>query len=134
MTEHIQQVRTFNNNGATTETTRTIANDDVTTPVTAKPSAASTAARAIWFIAGVIIALLAIRFIFILLGANPSNGFVNFIYGVSHPFAAPFFGIFSYSQHYGIARFEGSTLIAIAVYALIAWGLARLVTIRQPQQ
>jgi hypothetical protein len=133
MTGHTQQVR-INDNDATTETTHTETDDNYAASTTPRLTSASLAARVIWFIAGVVITLLALRFIFVLFGANPNNGFVNFIYTVSHPFAAPFFGIFNYTQHYGTARFEGSTLIAIAVYALIAWGLARLVTIRQPRQ
>lgn len=92
------------------------------------------AARIVWFVAGVIITILAFRFLFILLGANQANGFVNFIYSISHPFAAPFFGIFNYQQTLGNARFEWSTLIAMAIYALIAWGIARLLTIRRPRR
>lgn len=130
MAEHIQQVKTLNNNGVATQTTRTITDDGAEVAQTP----ASTAARVIWFVAGVVIALLALRFLFVLLGANQNNGFVDLVYTLSYPFAAPFFGMFGYHIHYGISRFELSTLIAIAIYALIAWGLARLVTIRQPQQ
>src|SRR5689334_15519462 len=42
----------------------------------------------VWFIAGVIIAFLAIRFILAMTGANPDAGFANLIYGVSAPFRA----------------------------------------------
>jgi uncharacterized protein YggT (Ycf19 family) len=87
------------------------------------------AARIIWFVGGVIIALLALRFLLRLLGANPSNGFADFIYSLSYPFAAPFFGLFNYSENLASGRFEFETLIALLVYALIAWALARLVTL-----
>jgi len=99
---------------------------------TAEPEG-SLAARIIWYVAGVLLVLLAFRFVFALLGANPSNGFANFIYTASHPFVAPFFGIFGYNLRYGVSRFETFTLVAMAVYAIIAWGLARLVTLRQPR-
>lgn len=134
MTEHIQQVRTISNDEAVTETTRGVRTPDeaADAPAAAQP-ASYTAARIIWFIAGIIITLLALRFVFVLLGANRGNGLVNFVYTASHPFAAPFFGIFSYNTTYGVSRFEVSTLVAIVIYALIAWGLARLVTIRRPQ-
>jgi len=92
------------------------------------------AARVIWYIAGVLLVLLAFRFVLALLGANPSNGFANFIYTVSHPFVAPFFSLFGYNLRYGVSRFEIYTLVAMAVYAVIAWGLARLVTIGRPHQ
>lgn len=92
------------------------------------------AARVVWFIAGIIIALLALRFLLSLLGANRGNAFANFIYDTSHPFVAPFFGLFSYDNiNYGVSRFEVYTLVAIVVYALIAYGLARLLTINRPE-
>lgn len=86
-------------------------------------------ARVIWFLTGVLLVLLAFRFVFALLGANPANGFANFIYTVSHPFVAPFFSLFNYHLLYGVSRFEIYTLVAMAVYLIIGWGLARLVTI-----
>ena len=89
------------------------------------------AARVIWYIAGVILVLLGFRFILSLLGANQSNGFANFIYSVSHPFVAPFFSLFNYNYSYGASRFEIYTLVAMAVYAVVAWGLAKLTTINQ---
>jgi hypothetical protein len=95
--------------------------------------AENVAARVIWFIAGILLVLLGLRFVLALLGANPSNGFANFIYTTSHPFVSPFFGLFSYDLRYGVSRFETFTLVAMAVYALIAYGLSRLVTLRQPR-
>ena len=94
----------------------------------------SVAARVVWLIAGIIATILAFRFVLILMGANSANGFANFIYSVSHPFAAPFFGLFSYTQQYGQSRFELSTLFAIAVYLLVAFGIAKAITIRRPRQ
>jgi len=110
--------------GNTVETTQ-----QVRDPAARTAHEQNVAARVIWFIAGVLLVLLAFRFVFALLGANPSNGFANFIYTTSHPFVSPFFGIFSYDYHYGVSRFETYTLVAMVVYALIAYGLAKLVTI-----
>lgn len=93
------------------------------------PGPAVITARIIWYIAGVLLVLLAFRFVLALFGANPSNGFANFIYSVSHPFVAPFFSLFGYNLRYGVSRFELFTLVAMAVYAIIAYGLARLATI-----
>ncbi|HET6924787.1 MAG TPA: hypothetical protein VFH39_03090 [Candidatus Saccharimonadales bacterium] len=91
------------------------------------------AQRIIWFLAGILLLLLVFRFVLALLGANPSNWFANFIYTTSHPFVAPFFGLFGYHLQYGVSRFEIYTLVAIAVYVVIAWGLDRLVTIHRPR-
>jgi hypothetical protein len=87
-------------------------------------------ARIIWFLTGVILILLAFRFLLSLLGANKTNGFANFIYSSSHPFVAPFFGLFNYNVvDYGSSRFEIYTLFAMLVYAAVGWGLAYLATI-----
>jgi hypothetical protein len=132
MVQHIQQVKTVSSqgvdvdNGVATKTTRTVADDQ-----TADTQPASfTAARVVWYIAGVIITLLGIRFVLALLGASQGSAFVNFIYGLSYPFAAPFFGVFGYHTQYGVSRIEVSTLVAMAIYALLAWGIVRLITIR----
>lgn len=85
--------------------------------------------RIVWFIAGTIITLLAIRIILLLLGANNANAFVDFVYAISGVFARPFYGIFSYEPSYGKSVFEISSLVAIAVYALIAWGIGKLAEI-----
>jgi hypothetical protein len=87
------------------------------------------AARIVWYITGVIVTLLALRLILQLLGANEGNGFVDFIYGLSGIFAAPFFGMFNYQPTYGISYFEVGTLVAILIYALIGYGIAQLVTL-----
>jgi hypothetical protein len=88
------------------------------------------AARIISLIGGVLLTLLAIRFVLILLGANPLNGFANFIYSVTHPFVAPFFGLFNYDQTLGRAQFEVATLVAMLVYGLLTVLLTKIVTIR----
>jgi YggT family protein len=105
--------------------------DDREVVATAHP--ASVAERIVWLIAGIILALLAVRFILELFGANPGNGFANFIYTTSHPFVAPFFGLFNYNSiNDGVGRFEVFTLIAMAVYAIVAAIIARLVTLNRP--
>lgn len=88
-------------------------------------------ARIVNLVGGVIISLLSLRFILFLLGANPSNGFANFIYTTSRPFVAPFFGLFNYKPEFGVARFEFETLIAIVIYALLTVLLTRLLTINR---
>lgn len=100
----------------------------------ARTDGGTLAARIIWFIAGVILTLLAFRFVLILLGANRGNGFADFIFSTTNPLVAPFYGLFGYDLSYGVAKFEIYTLIAMAVYAIIAFGLARLVTINKPNR
>ena len=90
-------------------------------------------ARVIWFVAGVIEVFLAIRFVLTLLGANAEAGFSKLIYGVSDVFMAPFNAIFSTGRVSG-ATFEWSALVAMAVYALIAWGLVALIGVVSPRK
>ena len=85
--------------------------------------------RIIWLIAGIIIALLALRVILLLLAANQGAPFVDFVYALSSVFAWPFYGIFGYTPHYGQSVLEISSVVAIIVYGLIAWGLGKLATL-----
>lgn len=86
--------------------------------------------RIIWLVAGIILLLLAFRFLLSLLGANTTNGFAQFIYNTSHPFVAPFFGLFHYNNiQYGVSRFEVYTLVAMLVYAAVAWILSAVVNV-----
>ena len=87
------------------------------------------ARRVIYYIAGIIIALLALRIILLLLAANQGSPFVDFIYGLSGVFAWPFYGIFSYQPSYGQSTLEVSSIVAIIVYALIAMALGKLFTL-----
>lgn len=82
-------------------------------------------ARLIYFIFGLIEGLIAIRAVLRLLGANPNSGFASFIYGITAPFVAPFKGLFS-EPAFGRAELEFSSLVAIIVYALLAYALVRL--------
>lgn len=79
----------------------------------------------VWYAFGLLEALLAIRFILKLLGANPEAGFTNLIYSLTYPFAEPFLGVFSQSAVSDVV-FEWTTLLAMAVYALVAWALIKL--------
>ena len=86
----------------------------------------SRAKQIIYFIFGAIEALLAVRFILFALGANEASGFVRLIYGLSRPFVLPFQGIFG-EPTLGASVVEWASLVGIIVYALAAYGLARLV-------
>ena len=78
-----------------------------------------------YFILGVLEAILLLRLLFRLLAANEASSFVVFIYNLSHIFVGPFNGIFN-DQALGRSVFEISTLIAMLIYALLAWGIVSL--------
>lgn len=83
--------------------------------------------QVIWYVLGVLEVLLAFRFALKLLGANPDAGFSSFIYGASYPFTLPFSSVFGTSQVSG-SIFEWTTLLAMAVYWLVAFGLVKVLT------
>lgn len=85
--------------------------------------------RGIWYVEGLLLILLGFRFILALLGANPINPFAQFIYSTTMPFVAPFFSLFGYSAVHGVPRLEVFTLVTMAVYLLVGWGIVKLVTI-----
>jgi hypothetical protein len=87
--------------------------------------------QAVWYILGLLEALLAFRFVLKLLGANPRAGFTDFIYTVTAPFAAPFLNVFRVTRVEG-SVFEWTTLLAMLVYALIAWGVVKLFIMSRP--
>jgi len=86
----------------------------------------------VYYIVGAIVILLLFRLGFKVTGANPASGFVAFIYSFSDFFIAPFKAIFDSATAPGAettAIFEPSILIAMVVYAIIGWGIAKLIGI-----
>jgi hypothetical protein len=79
----------------------------------------------VWYVLGLLEALLAFRFALKLLVANPGAGFTDFVYTVTAPLMSPFENVFRVTQVQG-SVVEWTTLLAMAVYGLIAWGIARL--------
>lgn len=79
-----------------------------------------------YFILGVLEVILFLRLLFRLLGANTTNSFITFLYNLSHIFVGPFNGIFNDQTLGSAGVFEVSTIIAMLVYALIAWGIVSL--------
>jgi hypothetical protein len=82
--------------------------------------------RVVYFVLGVLEVIMGLRFIFRLLGANPDSSFVMALYNLSLVFVAPFNGIFNDQAIGKTSVLEVSTLIAMVIYALIAWGLVSL--------
>lgn len=92
-------------------------------------SPAARIGQVIYVILGVVIALIVIRVILKALAANAAAGFTSFIYGITDPLVAPFQGIFATPHASTGSVFEFSSIVAIVVYALIAWAIVRLIDI-----
>ncbi|OGM08724.1 hypothetical protein A2159_02380 [Candidatus Woesebacteria bacterium RBG_13_34_9] len=86
----------------------------------------------IYFFFGALEILLAFRLVLKLMGASIASGFVGLVYGLTGIFILPFEGIFRRGTAQGIETtsvLEPSTLVAIIVYAVLAWGIVKLVRI-----
>jgi len=95
-----------------------------------------TIANIVWYIFGFISIILSLRFVLKLFGANSGNDFVGFIYDVSGVLSGPFdtiFGVTKSTSGQTNSVFEPSILVAIGVYALIAWGVTKLLTVNEPK-
>jgi hypothetical protein len=82
-----------------------------------------------WFTA-VLEVTLVIRFLLKLIGADPGNLFAGFLYALTDIILFPFKDIVSSpSVHPPYQAFEWSTLIAMAIYALLFWAIRRFLLI-----
>jgi uncharacterized protein YggT (Ycf19 family) len=93
-------------------------------PATVASSPLAPIRRLIWLLFGVLIALIAIRFVFLALGANEGNVIVDAIYAITEPFVAPFRGIFSFDEVSPIGK---SVIDVAALVAIIGWALVAAV-------
>jgi YGGT family len=107
----------------------------VQAPLQSRPtvSVAERVAMITYLVLGIMETLIITRVILKLLAANPEAGFVRLIYDRSALFVTPFQGIFPTPATQN-SVLELSSLVAIAVYALIAWGIVRLIAIFSRRQ
>jgi YggT family protein len=82
------------------------------------------ATRIIRLITSILEALIGMRFFLKLIAANPQAGFAQFIYDVTAVFLVPFQGLTA-TPSAGGSVLELWSLIAMFVYALLAWGTIR---------
>lgn len=84
----------------------------------------------IYYLVAALEVLLLIRFILRLSGANVENEFARTIYAISQPFYAPFSTLFiSPAWNESRSVFDVNVLVGMAVYALLAWLVVRLIQI-----
>ncbi len=80
----------------------------------------------IWLLFGALEALIGIRVILMLIGANPGNVFTMLVYQLSDLFLWPFRNIVAnpaFQNHV----LEITSIIAMIVYPLIGWAIVRLI-------
>ena len=84
------------------------------------------ATQIIWLLLGLLEAVIALRVVFKLIGVNAANPFAKLLYSVTNIFVAPFASLTGAPASGGMVL-EISSIIAMIVYALIAWGIERTV-------
>jgi uncharacterized protein YggT (Ycf19 family) len=83
----------------------------------------------IYVILGIAVALIILRVILKALAANTGAAFTTFIYGITNPLVAPFQGIFTTPHTGNGSVFELSSVVAIIVYAILAWAIVRVASL-----
>jgi len=86
------------------------------------------ATEIIYLVFGIVNGLLFVRLILKMLGTNPDAPFSTFVYGLTDFFLGPFKALLPATVS-GRSIFEPTVLIAIIIYALLAWVLAKIVLI-----
>ena len=123
-------VQENNANPAVNSTTRSTSTKSIATSF-------KTVEYLIYFLFGVLEILLAFRFVLKLTGAGTTSAFVGLIYGLTGIFILPFEGIFRREFTQGMETtsvFEPSTLVALVVYVVVAWGIVKLLQILSGEQ
>lgn len=84
------------------------------------------ATQIVWLVVALLEAAIGLRFVFKLIGVNAGNAFASLLYNVTDLFVAPFASLTGAPAAGGMVL-EISSLLAMAVYLLIAWGLERII-------
>lgn len=104
----------------------------ITTETKQVATSSQTIEYLLYFLFGALETLLAFRLILKLMGASTGSAFVGLVYGLTGVFILPFEGIFRKSLSQGIETtsvLEPSAIVALIVYAVLAWGIVKLVRI-----
>jgi len=82
----------------------------------------------VWLLFGVLEALIALRVVLKLIAANPNSPFAALVYQLSSLFVWPFSGLTRTPAANGMVL-DIPSIIAMFVYALVAWVIVRLIWI-----
>jgi hypothetical protein len=86
------------------------------------------ATQIIWLLLTLLEAAIALRIVFKLIDVNPANLFATLLYDLTNFFLFPFSGLIGTPSAGGMVL-EISSIIAMIVYFLIAWGVERIVNV-----
>jgi hypothetical protein len=85
------------------------------------PSPLYYARRVVVLLFAILQVLIVLRIVLLALGASAANAIVDFVYTVTEPFVAPFYGMFNFDQvsPNGTAVFDIAALVALIGYFLL---------------
>lgn len=104
----------------------------LTTPVKSGATNSETNEYLVYYFFGALETLLLFRLILKIAGASLNSWFVSIIYTLSRFFVMPFEGMFRKVTTQGVETtsvFEPATVVAIVVYAIVAYGIVKLIRI-----
>lgn len=78
----------------------------------------------VWLVFGVVEGLIGLRILLKLLAANPENPFARLVYNMTDVVLWPFRGL-TVEPSAGAIVLELSSIIALVVYALLAWAIVK---------
>ena len=89
----------------------------------------------VYLLFGAIELLLVVRIVLHMVSANPDNSFASFVNGLSAPFVALFANLLQNPTLGTTGVVEITTLVAIVVYAMLAWLIGRAIwlTLSRPR-
>lgn len=120
-----KEVTTSSNGPSVSQTTQTAQTTQVPSNAEVQDAQVTRGNAWIWYIVGIIDVLLVLRLLFHLFGAS-NTGFASFLYNMTSALVAPFRGIFATPVIQG-SYFDTAAIVAIIIYALIGWGVSKLV-------
>lgn len=109
----------------------------VTTPIRSGATNSQTREYLVYYFFGAVETLLVFRLILKIAGASLNSWFVSIVYTLSRFFILPFEGIFGRVTAQGIETasvFEPAVIVALIVYALVAYGIVKLIRISSREE
>jgi len=90
-------------------------------------SAVARVVNIVYYLFGIVEVILVIRILLHLVAANSANTFANIIDGISYPFVMLFSTLVKNPVLGATSVLEITTIIAMVVWAIVAWLVARLI-------
>jgi len=90
-------------------------------------SAIARVVNIVYYLFGIVEVILVVRVLLHLVAANSANGFANIIDTISYPFVALFATLVQNPILGANSVLEITTIIAMVVWAIVAWMVARLI-------